>query len=237
MTPPPENRAAPIGLLVATEWEARGLVQGLALRKTGPGLYESRDLKNAILLRISGMGQARARAAAESLLSAKPSIVLSAGFAGALQESVNPGDLVLDASRSDPTVIAPMEDAARKKKIPFHRGAFWSGDRPLMRGGEKKVMGLKTGAIAVEMEGQSIFLACRERGVPFCAVRAVSDACGQDLPSSIAALEPDGKTGLRFWKSLAAHPREWPDLIRLARSSAKAGKNLTAVLKEFLCAV
>lgn len=227
--PRPVSLFGRVAVVAATQWEIRGLISALGLRRSGP---EYRDPEGTFRIRVSGLGLANAKGAAEALLQDAPTLVLCAGFAGALRPDLRAGDLVLDSERSDPEAARVLAETARRAGLPFHRGPFLCSPRPLMTAAEKAEAAARTGAIAVEMESQAVFEACRARGTAFCSLRAVSDASDQGLPSLVMALDSSGRTGARFWKAFLAHPSEWPAFFRLAASSRKAGAALTRALSQ-----
>ena len=183
-----------------------------------------------ILLTITGIGQEKAKRAVQNTLGFSPDLVISTGFAGALKEGIGAGDLVLDSSRSDPRTSGILSALSEKYAITVHRGAFFSQDKTLFTREEKMRGGENNGAIAVEMESRGIHDLCREKKIPFCSLRAVSDTLDQDLPLSVGAWGAEGGVSGRFLAALFFRPREWKSFFRLFRSSRKAERSLSAIL-------
>ena len=228
-----------ITIFCATRWEAGHILGIGAWTRSGPGAYRRDTPRGSAELVLTGIGRKNAGRAAEAAMAGppgRPDLAISAGFAAALAEEALPGDLVLDAGRSDPSLLETFAGISRRLGIPAHRGSVLSADRVLLRAEEKKSARSETGAIAAEMEGGAISEVCRNRGVPFCAVRTVSDSRDQDIPAAVRSLGPGGVPGGRFWLDLCARPGDWMGLWRLAASSRKAGKNLSKILEEYLCA-
>lgn len=129
--------------------------------------------------------------------------IVFTGVAGGLAPGVNRGDVViadaflqhdLDASpifpkyevplygvdrfATDRTLTGELADAVRRA-LPgthIHRGLVVSGDRFVATTAESRALqAALPDALAVEMEGAAIAQVCRDFGVPFAAVRTVSD--------------------------------------------------------------
>jgi adenosylhomocysteine nucleosidase len=129
--------------------------------------------------------------------------IVFTGVAGGLARGVNRGDVVvadaflqhdLDASPIFPRYEVPLygtdrfatDDAlteqlagAVRKALHgthLHRGLVVSGDRFVASAAESQAMQLALpDALAVEMEGAAFAQVCRDYGVPFAAVRTISD--------------------------------------------------------------
>jgi adenosylhomocysteine nucleosidase len=129
--------------------------------------------------------------------------IVFTGVAGGLAPGVNRGDVViaeafmqhdLDASpifpryevplygcdrfATDATLTAAL-DAAVRRALPgarVHRGLVVSGDRFVSTTDESQALqAALPEALAVEMEGAAIAQVCHDYGIPFAAVRTVSD--------------------------------------------------------------
>jgi adenosylhomocysteine nucleosidase len=129
--------------------------------------------------------------------------IVFTGVAGGLAPGVDRGDVVvadsflqhdLDASPIFPKYEVPLYgtsrfatdavltrelEAAVRKALPatkLHRGLVVSGDRFVSTTSESRALQhALPDALAVEMEGAAIAQVCRDYGVPFAAVRTISD--------------------------------------------------------------
>ncbi|MEJ6021176.1 5'-methylthioadenosine/adenosylhomocysteine nucleosidase [Ramlibacter sp. PS4R-6] len=132
--------------------------------------------------------------------------IVFTGVAGGLAPAVQRGDVVvadaflqhdLDASPIFPRWEVPLYGtdrfatdaaltgelaAAVARALPgtrVHRGLVVSGDRFVATSAESRLLQQALpDALAVEMEGAAIAQVCRDFGVPFAAVRTVSDRAG-----------------------------------------------------------
>jgi len=129
--------------------------------------------------------------------------IVFTGVAGGLGPGVDVGDVVvaerflqhdLDASPVFPKYEVPLYGASRFETdasltqqlahaaalalpgVAVHRGLVISGDRFVSTTSEARALqAALPDALAVEMEGAAIAQVCRDYGVPFAAVRTVSD--------------------------------------------------------------
>lgn len=129
--------------------------------------------------------------------------IVFTGVAGGLAPGVNVGDIVvagsflhhdLDASPIFPRYEVPLYGVSRFATdavlsdtlaraaqaalpgVPLHRGLVVSGDRFVSTTSEARALqAALPDALAVEMEGAAIAQVCQDYGVPFAAVRTVSD--------------------------------------------------------------
>ena len=226
-----------ISILSASVWEMRRTVAALGLLSVDKKTFEGGTGKHEVRLRLTGMGEESSREAAKTAGQSPLDLVLAAGFAGSLRGDIHPGDIVLDIARSDSKLADALADASEKLGIPCHKGTFYSSGRILMKSDEKKKLGEKSGAIAVEMESQAIFEAFSGKKIPLLFARAVSDGMDQNLPDLSGILGGNGELRVASLLKLIARPSQWADFIRLVRGSSKAGRNLARVLKEFIAHV
>jgi len=153
---------------------------------------------------LSRIGKVAAAATTAVLIeSFKVERIVFTGVAGGLAPGVNRGDVViaaaflqhdLDASPIFPKYEVPLYGtdrfatdlalsdelaAAVQRALPgtrLHRGLVVSGDRFVATTAESRALqSALPDALAVEMEGAAIAQVCRDFGVPFAAVRTISD--------------------------------------------------------------
>jgi hopanoid-associated phosphorylase len=151
-----------------------------------------------------------------------PGLVLSCGIAGALAPSLQPGDVVIDGN-----VIAVER---LQKALPHaHRGGIVGNDAIAATAAEKRFLHERTGAIAVDMESHVAARVAVRKGLPFAALRVISDRADDDLPpAALVGMRPDGGMALgAVLASLARNPRQFPALIRTGRQADQAFRSLT----------
>ncbi len=96
---------------------------------------------------------------------------------------------------------------------------------------------LERGVVAVDMETASVAKVCAERGVPWSAVRAISDPADGDVDlDTINLVKPDGTpdagASIRY---LLRHPWRLPHLMKLGRD-AMAAATVAATTAAKACA-
>jgi adenosylhomocysteine nucleosidase len=100
---------------------------------------------------------------------------------------------------------------------------------------QKRHLGARHHAQAVDMEAAFVAGRCAERNVPFGCVRAISDAVDVPLSPSLDALLSGGGVSLpRVCSALIRTPMLLPELLRLGRDTRLAARQLAAALRELL---
>lgn len=266
-------KGGPIGIVGALRWELSPLERKLKLRRVeregGIVLIVGTHEEHEVVLAIGGIGQTRASHASQILVDRfKPQVVISAGFAGALDASLQPGDLILGevilrtvGSRqsavgrvrsweigeqpiqqevepvafSTPALVAKAEDEAMALGLRYRRGMLLSLDVMLTESYEKKEAA-SSGALAVEMEGAAIAQIASSSGLPFLAVRSISDALDQDLGLDFnKLLHGRGRLSYkRTFLALLTHLSALPSVWRLKRTAHQARRSLAAFLPRLL---
>ena len=131
-----------------------------------------------------GIGPRRAARSAASAGDAGGPAVLVAGFCGALDAALQPGDVVLASELRDPSgETVPCADPAilagvlRRDGMRVHVGPVASSEK-IVRGERRREL-RRTGALAVDME--SAWLAPLVHGRPFITLRVVLDTGLREL--------------------------------------------------------
>jgi nucleoside phosphorylase len=176
-----------------------------------------------------------------------PRCLIVCGFAGGLAPAAEAGDLVLATSvlhstggdspapTPDPDLLA-LATSLAIPGVAIRSGPLLTYDRIVTTSVEKRGLAQASGALAVDMETLGAIGVAQDRGVPWLAVRAVSDSVDDDFPldfNLIADANGDVDRG-RVVRAALAHPRSIPGLIRLGRRSALAAGNLAAFLESLL---
>jgi 4-hydroxy-3-methylbut-2-enyl diphosphate reductase len=130
----------------------------------------------------TGMGAERSRRAVKSLAHEPARAVVVAGFGGALDPSLEPGDVVVADAVSGPDGRSSCEshslaDILRAEGLRVIVGTIASRDH-IVSGSERRML-FEQGACAVDME--SAWLAPASSGRPFSVVRAVVDTPEREL--------------------------------------------------------
>lgn len=201
----------------------------------------------------TGIGHERALAAANAVLAElTPEVALSVGLAGGLAEGLSVGEVVIcthvdheshrhsDAEQSiyaDEGMLETAIQVAEASEVPARTGTSITVDEAAWGPAEKAAHHSWKGHDIVEMESFWIAGAASKRGIPFLAVRAISDSSEETLPNT-GSVRPDGTLDMdRFLAYLEEHPDAAERLSSVAQGSKVALANLSAFLDAFLPAL
>lgn len=190
---------------------------------------------------LTGLGPSHATRAIYTLLSERPDFVISSGLCGSLRPDYRVGDVLVAGALSSSFNTKPL-----RTDDSLFQFAAASGARPvdllhtsetLVRLPREKAL-LAPLAHAVDMESYAILEAAVAHRIPGVAIRAVSDAHDQSLPYDFAgALNDLGHLSfVHLLGQIARRPQQFPELLRLGRSSRAAAASLVDFLDEFLTA-
>jgi adenosylhomocysteine nucleosidase len=220
------------GVVAALAAEAR--VLGPAQAKGG-GLAE---LADGNLLAVSGMGPKAARSAAQRLIEAGATSLVSWGLAGGLDPELEAGAVcvpreVIAADGSRLCTARSWRESLSSSVPPGRRvenDALLTADRPLETPAAKRAARLATGACAVDMESSAVAQVAEAAGVPFIAVRVIVDTARDGVPRAVAGASRAGelRTG-RLILGLIRSPLQIAALVRLARRYRVALGSLRAI--------
>jgi hopanoid-associated phosphorylase len=220
------------GVVAALAAEAR--VLGAAQPK-GEGLAV---LADGNLLVVSGMGPDAARSAAQRLIDAGATSLVSWGLAGGLDPDLEAGAVcvpreVIAADGSRLWTARPWQESL-SSSLPSGRrvgnDALLTAKYALETPADKSAARRATGACAVDMESAAVAQVAEARGVPFIAVRVIVDSARDRIPQAVARASRAGKlrTG-RLVLGLIRSPLEIASFLRLARRYRVALRSLRAV--------
>jgi len=172
--------------------------------------------------------------AARSLLGRVGALV-SFGFAGGLHPRLLPGYVLVPKAvrigredfACDPSLVAAFGGSTCDSILAVD-GVVASSTR-------KTTLFQVTGAAGVDMESAAVVKVARENHLPFAVLRAICDPHDRSLPPVAQhALDEHGQIRFKFiLRSLAEHPWEIVDLVKLARDAHKARQGLMEVLKNW----
>lgn len=186
-----------------------------------------------------GMGFARARRATQALLDAHtPPWVLSCGFSGALRPGMALGHIVMANAICDThgQELAVDVNMAADPGRGLHVGRILTADEIIRTVAEKQALAERFDALAVDMESLAVAQVCRERQVPFLAVRVISDDLSADLPPEILSLLASSGT-MRLGAALGSlwkRPGSAKEMWRLREHARQAAEQLATFLDGVL---
>lgn len=239
LSPPPP---CDVGVVFALGIELGGLedlLSGVIVTR-GPGFVLRQgalDGRSVVLIE-SGVGcQAAARAAELLHVGHRPQWIISAGFAGGLQPHLARYDVVLADSVAEPgggrlAIDVKLRGAAAAAPG-VHVGRVLSVDRIVATAADKRALGQQHEALAVDMESWGVAEVCRREQVRFLAVRVITDAADEELPSDLGPLVQQttvaGKLGA-VTGALWRRPSSVKDMLRLKETALLASDRLAKFL-------
>lgn len=212
-----------IAIVAALEREVQPLIRRWRASEREHGGRRLRFYENEHAVVIcGGIGSEPARRAAEAILALyQPAVIYSAGFAGALDRKLHVADIVV------PRRVVNASDGS---SVDTGQGEGLLISFPSVASPEQKAkLGDSYGAQAIDMEAAAVAKAAEARGVPFAAVKAISDESDFTLPLMDRFINADGQFNApRFALFAAVRPWIWGSTLQLARNSRCAAQALCA---------
>ena len=181
---------------------------------------------------LGEMGLGAARNLEKRLSATRPALLISAGFCGGLQPGLEAGDLVLGENHSDANIVSKLNLNEH-----WHVGCVTTAERMLEKAEDKKLLGMRTGCLAGDLETAHVALVCAACGLPMLSIRCISDPVEDDLPvPADVLLNP--RTGradpLALFRYLIGHPSSVAGFNQLLKNSRVAQDQLAKGLEEIL---
>lgn len=216
--------------------ELRAVARAMGLRRGRAATAPAWTAAGVVAARV-GVGDVYAGTRTAALIDAlRPRAVLIAGVAGAIDPTLDVGDVVVPVSVLDaatgsiyvPTPEPSGETDGRRRGVLVTVAAADVG-LPGGRGGRGD------GATALDMETAAIAAVCAARSVPWDVLRAISDVSGTVTPAVAALVRADGRADpVGAIRLLVREPRDVVRLARLARDTRRALRALGAAVRAEL---
>lgn len=170
------------------------------------------------------MGAEVARRATEAIIRLyHPEVVISAGFAGALDSALLPGHTLR------PRYVIDAADGSRNESE-FGEGTLLTFGT-IADVEQKAKLAAAYDAHAVDMEAAAVARSADAHDVKFLACKVISDGAASRLPPIARFVGRDGQFHtLRFLAYAAVRPWLWSSVMKLARDSRLAASKLCAAL-------
>ncbi len=240
--PPAEPQPADVGLVFALGIEAGGLVDLLeavtVVRGNGFVARSGRLAERRVTIVECGPGVANARRGAAALLTGHhPRWVISAGLAGGLDDRLKQNDLFVATSITNLAGERLAVDVKLGPGPKLHVGRLLTVDHIVRTPAQRRELGQKHDALAVDMESFAVAELCHREKVRFLCIRVVSDTVDQELPADLEHLMKQttrsGQAGAVVG-SLFRRPGSIKDMWKLREDALLASDALAKFLAEIL---
>lgn len=243
----PEQRKCDVGVVFALGIEAGGLedlmTDVVTIRSSGILVRRGRLGAQRVAIAQSGPGCEAAARTTTALISAhEPNWVFSAGFAGGLHEKPRKHDILMadqvvnhDGQRL--SLDLRVDPAALAATPGVHLGSLLTTNHIIRLPEEKRELGVKHDALAVDMETFAVAETCRHNKVPLISVRIISDGVDDELPEDLDRLMRQ-KTVVRkagaVVGSIMNRPGSVKDMLKLKEDALVASDKLAKFLESMI---
>ena len=158
--------------------------------------------------------------------------LISAGFAGALDDKLHVNDLLFAENFS---TFQPKETRSSGGSFSIHRADLLSVPSIIDSIEERQRIAEATGAAAIDMETEFIARACAEHGIPLLSLRVISDTPSESFPGPwniLFDIERQRTHVRKLAMFFLAHPKRVPRLVQFARRIGRARKTLANALVD-----
>ncbi|MBI1870989.1 MAG: hypothetical protein HYS07_07340 [Chlamydiae bacterium] len=240
-------------IFCALKEEAKPLIKTLALGSSSePVIYEGELSSHSIRLVVTGMGRENTERACEKFVQYPlPDLIFSCGYTGGLDPRLELGHIVLSSkilvwgtsSSLEPEAEYPIEECwkgLRSSIDPFlseiHLGPQVTALKIIDQASEKKMLGERFGALAVDMESAWIVDSAKKKNIPFLNLRVISDAVSHDIKIDFSHwFNSEGSICKRaIFQELMRHPLKVFYLIQVVLTTRRAMRRLAGVVKELV---
>jgi nucleoside phosphorylase len=167
---------------------------------------------------------------AEFLQDQQFDLLISSGFAGALNDKLQIGDLLLAKNFS---TVELTEVGSSFSRLPIHEADLLTVRALIDSNDERNKIARTSGAAAVDMETEFIARACAEYGIPLLSLRVITDTPREPFPAPpnvLFDIEQQQTRFLTLATFFLARPNRVPQLIQFARRIARVRKILASAL-------
>jgi adenosylhomocysteine nucleosidase len=233
-----------IAVSFALPAESSGLIDLLQDKQSetiGPAkIVRGKIGERAVAIVYTGVGRKSCQNRIDKFLDeTRPKIFIGAGFAGAVREGLEIGELVLAENFSDPRLLLDAQEILRQQNGQTIK--LFTAATIVDSIEERNRIAREHGADAVEMETEYIAAACAARAIPMLSLRAISDSPGQPFPAPpnvLFNMERQKTDGVRLALYLLTHPMAIGRLSRFAGQVGQArnalAQGLAALIKQLL---
>jgi len=206
-------------------------------------IYSASIASGEMIIIQSGMGQHKSEAAWNYTVGEfRPEYIISAGFCGALYDGAGIGDLIAASNvrpYPDSSIEIPGVKETIKKisgHIGLHEGSFITLGQRLDKSEIQKEFLQGVSFPVCDMETLPLAKLSIQAGLPFFAIRAVTDRIHEEIPRELFGVtDADGNFSLsRALGIILAHPSLIPSCIKLEKNARLASQNLSLAIEALV---
>lgn len=228
-----------IGITFALRSESLDFIR--PLRQTGniDGLLRGKIGDRDVAVVHTGVGSANCNERLELLLHrARPEFVITSGFAGALDEQLRIGDLILAENFSDPSLLGLAKEILREHSV--RTAKLFTSTTVIDSISGRNEIARNSGAAAVDMETGAIVAICQAHGMRLLSLRAITDTPSEPFPAPADILfdiEHQRTDFVGLLSYLSRHPGSIRKLMRFSKQIARVRASLTDALVALVKAI
>ncbi len=221
-----------IGITFALPAESSDLVRQLRQVETVDGLLFGQIGDRDVAVVHTGVGSENCNQRLEILLhKARPQFVIASGFAGAINQQLQIGDLILAENFSDPSLLGLAREILRDRKATPIK--LFTSSSIIDSISQRNEIARGSGAAAVDMETGAILAICKAHGMPLLSLRAITDTLNDPFPAPSDILFDIERQRTRYSRLLSyilRHPGSIGPLLRFGQRIAQVRAALTGAL-------
>jgi nucleoside phosphorylase len=227
-----------IAVTFALPAESSGLVARLRDRERSneTNVIRGKIDNHSVAILHTGVGRKSCESKIDNFLGAEqPSVLIAAGFAGAVREHLQAGDLILGENFSDLRLLADAQRILSNRNV--RPAKLFTSPTIVDSIAERNEVARASGADAVEMEAEFVARACAKRGVRMLSLRAVSDSPRHPFPAPpnvLFDIQRQKTDVAKLLTYLAMHPLAILRLIRFDARVRKARETLTNAIVDLV---
>lgn len=208
-----------------------GIITGIAMEAK---LLE-RFVSPSLMVDYAGLDPSAPYRAAEKMIAAGATALLSFGLAGGLNPAIGAGAVVIPSEiRGDKKLACDLAWTRRLAKLMKETPSLLAHAPKVLSTPEMKAQVFAgTGAPAADMESYGIAETAAVHGLPFAALRVVADTAAESIPSTaLTSVDNAGRlrVGAAAWGALT-HPWQIAGLVRLGGRTATAMNKLETLAR------
>ena len=230
--------------------EIRQIVKNLkavkSLQRQPFDLFSAEYLSKEIIVVLTGMGRENAEKAVKyAIQEYSPDIILSTGFGGALYDGAFIGEVVwgsrvflIQKDIIETLELSYARDTIRRlpSNIMIREGSILTLENWMGKTDIKKILPDEFSFPVCDME--TFFLAKWpvEKGLPFLAIRSVTDLVDEEIPQEFLSVT-DEHGGYRFSRALKlilGKPWLMKDIVKIGKNSRVASNTLWSAVRSLI---